>query len=993
MSERRPSPRARLARAGLETSDLDRLARAGLADGGEPDEAALALLTEAADPAAALDALVGLAEAQPELAARVRSDAAWLGRIVAVAGASRPLGELIAREADATEALATLDGVEVAPTARAVEAAVRGAQGTAAQAAGIAAIRRGATADIAARDLTGAADVETVARELAHLAEAVLTGTLAAVHAELVGDGVASSRVAVIGMGKLGGEELNYVSDVDVMFVHAPTEGVDDETAALEARTAVTRLLELLNASTTMGRAYEVDPTLRPEGRQGPITRTVDSYVAYWERWARTWEFQALIKARPVAGDRELGDTLLERGADFLWPERLDPEVVAEVRAMKARIEAKPEVRRDGVRQIKLGPGGLRDIEFAVQLLQLVHGRADATLRATGTLPALAALAAAGYVDEDDANAFADAYRTLRTIEHRLQLVHERRTHTVPEDPVRQEHLARALGYRASDERDARSRFLVDLGRVQGEVRDLHAKLFYRPLLESYATLSARAAEISVPGRVSAIGDAAATERLAALGFRDAAAALRDVRSMTGGVSRRALALRAALPALLQVLQDAPDPDGGLTAFRELVEAQGENSPLLGHLRDQPTAVDLLGRVLGTSRVAGELLVGQPQGVEWLVDPDLQSLARTREQLVASATKRLSWQDATPALRRFKRLELLRLVLRDLSGATTVGGVGEELTALAEACLEGALAAELSRREREDGTLPVRLAVIGMGKLGGLELGYASDLDVLFVHEALDGADEAEATALALSIATEVMRSLSDITAEGSAFEVDADLRPEGRNGALSRTLASYVAYWERWAEPWEHQALTRARAVAGDVDLGGRFLAAAAAFAYPEGGDGERVSAMRRMKARIEKERIPRRVDASRHLKLGPGGSSDVEWTVQLLQQVHGRRLPSLRTPSTMAAIDVLQDQDVIEHRDADWLREGWRFVTALRNRMALLKVRDVDVMPSGGRQLELLARALGRPRGGWQELEEDRLRHARHVRSVAERLFYGVR
>ncbi|MEY3020577.1 MAG: hypothetical protein RLZZ272_1561 [Actinomycetota bacterium] len=989
---RRPSPRALLARAGLEAADLERLERGGLATAGEPDEAALALLAEAADPSAALDTLIGLSELQPGLAARVRSDPAWLGRVVAVAGASRPLGQLIARDRDATEALATLDGVEVESTARAVEDAVRGAAGTDAQAAGIAAIRRGATADIAARDLTGAADVATVARELSNLAEAVLTGTLAAVQAELVDGGVPSARVAVIGMGKLGGEELNYVSDVDVMFVHEPVEGADEDAAAVEARATVTRLLELLNASTTMGRAYEVDPTLRPEGRQGPITRTVASYVAYWERWARTWEFQALLKARPVAGDRPLGAHLLEQGAAFLWPERLDPEVVAEVREMKARIEAKPEVRRDGGRQIKLGPGGLRDIEFAVQLLQLVHGRADATLRATGTLPALAALAAAGYVDEDDATAFADAYRSLRTIEHRLQLVNERRTHTVPEDPARQEHLARALGYRASDDREARSRFLADLARIQGEVRDLHAKLFYRPLLESYAVLPARAAEVSVPGRVSAMGDAAATERLAALGFRDASGALRDVRSMTGGVSRRALALRAALPALLQVLQDAPDPDGGLTAFRELVEAQGETSPLLGHLRDQPSTVDLLGRVLGTSRLAGELLVGQPQGVEWLTDPELQSVARTRGELVGLATKRLSWQDATPALRRFKRLELLRVVLRDLAGATTVGGVGEELTAIAEACLEGALEAVLAARQREHGALPVRLAIIGMGKLGGHELGYPSDLDVLFVHEALPGADEDASTALALSIASEVMGSLSAITTEGSAFDIDADLRPEGRNGALSRTLTSYVAYWERWAEPWEHQALTRARAVAGDVGLGERFVAAADAFAHPDHAVEERLVAMRRMKARIEKERVPRRVDASRHLKLGPGGSSDVEWTVQLLQQLHGRRFPSLRTPSTMAAIDVLQDLDVIEHRDADWLREGWRFVTALRNRMALLKVRDVDVMPSGRAQLELLARALGRPRGGWQQLEEDRLRHARHVRSVAERLFYGA-
>jgi glutamate-ammonia-ligase adenylyltransferase len=492
-------------------------------------------------------------------------------------------------------------------------------------------------------------------------------------------------------------------------------------------------------------------------------------------------------------------------------------------------------------------------------------------------------------------------------------------------------------------------------------------------------------------------GIVAWVERLAALGFRDGAAALRDVRTLTGGITRRALAVRAALPAILQVLQDTPDPDGGLADLRSLVEAQRESSPLLGHLRDHPSSADLLGRVLGTSRLAGELLIGQPQGVDWLRDPDLLSHPRDRRELVTMATARLSWQDATPALRRFKRLELLRLVLRDLGGSTTVSGVGEELTAIAEACLEGALLVELARRAREMGLggpdeLPVRMTIVGMGKLGGRELNYPSDLDVLFVHDVVEGADDQEATALALSIAADVMRALSSITTEGTAFEVDADLRPEGRQGPLSRSLASYEAYWERWAEPWEHQALLKARTVAGDVELGARFERAASTRAYPvDLGDAGRL-AMRRMKARLEKERIPTRVDPARHLKLGPGGLSDVEWTVQFLQQTHGRAVPALRTTSTMAAIDTLQDLALVEHQDAVWLRDGFRFVTSVRNRLALLKVRDVDVMPAASTQVELVARSLGLPRGSWQQLEEERLRHARHVRRVTERIFYGM-
>ncbi|MEX0869173.1 MAG: bifunctional [glutamine synthetase] adenylyltransferase/[glutamine synthetase]-adenylyl-L-tyrosine phosphorylase [Nitriliruptoraceae bacterium] len=999
---RRPSLRARLAAAGLdaERAEAD-LERADLLVEGDIDEELLRRLSEAASPSDALACVTNLAVDHPQLARDVLADVEWLTRVIAVAGASRPLGDLLARHADATRALETLDHVEVAPIARAVAAAVRRTDDPGEQSAGIATIRRAATADIAARDLTGVTPVEGVASELSNLAEGVLTGAIEGVHAQVVGSNSPSARIGVIGMGKLGGQELNYVSDVDVMFVHEVVEGASEDEASREVRQTLTTVLELLNTSTTMGRAYEVDPTLRPEGRSGALSRTIPAFVAYWERWAKTWEFQALLKARPVAGDRSLGARFLAAAEPFVWPERLEPDVVAEIRAMKSRIESKPEVVRDGDRQIKLGPGGIRDVEFAVQLLQLVHGRGDRSLRCTGTLETLDALAANGYVDEEDAAHFADAYRLLRTVEHRLQLAHERRTHTVPEDPDDQEWIARAVGYQPSGEETARVALLRDLRRTQAQVRELHAKLFYRPLLERYASTPAAAAEVSVPHEVTAMGEAAAQERLEVLGFRDGRAALRDVRALTGGISRRARTVRAVLPAVLQVLQDTPDPDAGMAAFRSLIESQSDNGELLAYLRDHPDSAQLLGRVLGTSPVAGELLAGQPQGIEWLRDASLRDRPRDRDELVRMALSRMHWQDTTAALRRLKRLELLRLVLRDLSGGATIGGVGEELTALAEACLVGALTAELQAQADRLGVdgpdaLGVRIAIIGMGKLGGRELQYASDLDVLFVHEAAAGVDDASASRIALDVAANVMRSLSAITAEGTAFDVDADLRPEGKSGPLSRSLASYRTYWERWAEPWEHQALLRVRAVAGDGDLGTRFVEAAHEHAYPPDGDDEaaaqRMAAMRQMKARLEKERIPRRIDAERHLKLGPGGLSDVEWTVQLLQQRHGVTRHVLRTPSTMAALDALQDAELLEHRDAAWMRDGYRFLTRVRNHLYLLRQRDTDVVPSSPRTVEVLARSLGYSRGGWQDFEEEWRRHTRHVRQVCEREFYGI-
>lgn len=987
------SPEAHLAAAGLRVGRArDRLADAGLWDDTEGMTREVRELVDeisgAASPEAALLVVTDLAALHPDVFAEVCADPAWRARLVAVAGASRPLGDLLAHHPDALRGLRAPGPVDPALVATEVETALVRLEDPDEQAAAIARVRRRTTAEIAARDLTGAATVDEVGRDLSRLAEGVLTGVVGALFEDPGRPPVL--RLSVIGMGKLGGEELNYVSDVDVIFVH---EAVDEEEAARRgAQELCQHLIRLLNASTTMGRAYEIDPTLRPEGREGPLSRTLGSFTAYWERWARTWEFQALLKARPVAGDRGLGERFLAAAEPHVYPERLDPEVVDEVREMKGRVEAKPIVRREGDRQIKLGPGGLRDIEFSVQLLQLVHGRADHDLRVGGTLPALARLAERGYIAEDDAETFASAYRFLRAVEHRLQLAEERRTHTVPEDPGRLERLARSLGYRAESDVPAREPFESELRRVQSSVRDVHAKLFYRPLLHLHAAVPAADAALVAPGQRLSVE--AATTRVEALGFHDGRTILRDLRALTAGVSRRAKILEVVLPAFLHALSETPDPDGGLRAFRRLVEGQVDDAGLVTALRDQPPTVQLLALLLGTSEVAGELLTGQPQGLEWVTDATARAEPRRREPLVAAARGLLRWQDDLEqrgtALRRLKRRELARIVVRDLAGDAPVDVVTTELTALAEACLEVGVETVLEELT-SDGDAPARIAVVGMGKLGGGELHYVSDLDVIFVHEANEGVDESEASRFAIAVGERVLGSLSTVTAEGTAFEIDAELRPEGRSGPLSRSLRSATAYYERWSETWEHLALLKARHVAGDAELGRRFVELARRFAYPDQLTSAEQVEIRRMKARIEKERVPRRTDPARHLKLGPGGIADVEWTVQLLQRAHGGRESMLRTPSTTAALDALQDVGIVVGTDADWLRAGYRFLSEVRNRLYLLRQRDVDALPASNPVLERLARSLGYGRGGRQSFEEDYLRTTRRVRRVTERLFYG--
>lgn len=986
-------PPARLARAGLDPARVRTdLEDAGLIDVDEDVELVADLIdavAETADPGQAMWVLCQLASASPPMMTALRADPPWLQRAVHVAGASRPLGDLLVRHGDAVAALASDEPTTAAVVADEVAERLRDvlrADGTADRqelAAAVASVRRVATAAIAARDLTGAIGVEQAAGELSELAAGVLEGTLRVVH-DVEAAGSPASRIAVIGMGKLGGHELNYVSDVDVLFVHETVEGADDEAATREAVAVCTSLLGVLNASTTMGRAYEVDPTLRPEGSKGALSRTVEGFVAYWERWAKTWEFQALLKARVVAGDVALGERLLAASAPYVFPDELDPGVVGEIRRMKGRVEEKPEVRRDGERQVKLGPGGIRDIEFAVQLLQVVHGRADTTLRSPGTLPALRALADGGYVSDEDAQLFSYAYGTLRSIEHRLQLASERRTHTIPEDPERVDRLARSLGYVSRGDETATEAFTRHLRAVQVDVRSIHQKLFYRPLLEVHAAVSVEDAGLAA----SSMDDAAARTRLEALGFADSRAVLRDARSMTSGLSRQASTIRALLPVYLAEVRGTPDPDGGVKRLRDVVGRIAGRPRLVGRLRDHPPTVAALAKVLGTSPAAGELIGSVPSVIMTLADSDWTF--PNREERITQAQARLRGREPMAALRRLKREWLVDVVVADLLGDLDAGVIADELTAIGDACLDaGVIAAfieaALERGMSRGSDLPIRFAVIGVGKLGGHELHYPSDLDVLFVHEPLAGADRTLCHNMANDVAERVIRLLGKVTAEGTAFEVDADLRPEGRSGPLSRSLESHAAYLDRWSETWEHQALLKARAVAGDPGLGQRYIDLVQPLAYPTDVDPERVRNVRMMKARVEKERGGRD-----NIKLGPGGLTDVEWTAQLLQLQYGGTKPQLRTTSTLEAIDAALDCDLIETTDAVWLRDGYRFLSRLRNRMWLSGLKPVDKWPSGAEDRNQLAAAMGLGLRASQELDDEYRRVTRRVRRVTDRVFF---
>ncbi|WP_323098762.1 bifunctional [glutamine synthetase] adenylyltransferase/[glutamine synthetase]-adenylyl-L-tyrosine phosphorylase [Intrasporangium sp. YIM S08009] len=834
---------------------------------------------------------------------------------------------------------------------------------------------------IAALDLTTPDPLTmmpTVGEALAELAEAALEAALAIAREEY-GDGHEACRLAIIGMGKTGGGELNYVSDVDVIFVAEPADGVDEDTALRVGTALATATMRACSAPTPEGTLWPVDAALRPEGKQGPLVRTISSHKAYYERWAKTWEFQALLKAWVSAGDKEIGLRYKAEITPMVWEAASRDHFVEDVQAMRRRVEQHVPAG-EAERQLKLGPGGLRDVEFSVQLLQLVHGRTDPSLRSATTLEALAALARGGYVGRDDAAVLDRAYRHLRCLEHRIQLYRLRRTHLMPVTEPDLRRLGRSMGHRTHPEKAVVS----DRQASAREVRRLHERLFYRPLLAAVAKLSPTDARLSAE---------AARQRLAALGFRDPAGALRHIEAMTTGVSRRAAIQRTLLPVMLSWFADEADPDAGLLSFRRVSDELGTTHWYLKMLRDEGRAADWLAHCLARSRYAADLLVSSPESVSILGDPNglrPRGRAAIEATMRSAARRRESAGDAVAAVRAIRRHELLRIVLADLVGEVDLTGVGTALTDLTAATVQVSLEAVVAESERENGPIGGEILVVGMGSFGGGELGYSSDADVMFVHRPVDGSAEADVQARATAVVQDLRKLLSGNGAD-PALGLDADLRPEGKNGPLVRSLDSFRTYYERWALTWEFQALLRATPVAGSDELAEAFRALIDPLRWPEGGLSEgQVRDIRTMKARVESERLPRGADPRTHIKLGRGGLTDVEWTVQLGQLRHAHDHPSLQVTSTMAALEALAAEGLVGADDARALREAWRLGVLLRNAGVLWRGRPIDSVPSDVRDADGMGRIMGRPAGDGAELWELWRRVARRCRHATDFNFY---
>ncbi|HEY7518614.1 MAG TPA: bifunctional [glutamate--ammonia ligase]-adenylyl-L-tyrosine phosphorylase/[glutamate--ammonia-ligase] adenylyltransferase [Methylomirabilota bacterium] len=832
---------------------------------------------------------------------------------------------------------------------------------------------------IGARDLLGDADMSGTTEELAHLADACLavawrdadTDARARFGAPLDAAGH-ETGVAVIGMGKLGGEELNYSSDIDLMFVY----GAEGDTAGgPEGRLAngeyfarvCREIVSFIEAVTDEGYAFRVDLRLRPEGRVGAVAMSLDGFRTYHESRAELWERQALLKARVCAGDPAVAARFADWARDVVYRPGVDPRVVPAIRGMKREID-RAIGRRAGeasATNVKLGRGGIREIEFLVQALQLLYGGDDPWLRERNSLKALFRLTERGYLAPERGRRLSHALVHLRTVEHRLQILHEFQTHTLPSDPIERGRLARRVGI-AAPPRAAARRFMALHRSI---TRDVHAAF-----REFFGEQPSRPpARRRLPSRMA----------LAATGFADPEGALQNLKLIVEGrpLVPWAASLRAALerliPALLDACWKSPDPDEALNQFERFLAAAGPRAGYVELLAADPELLHGLVRLCAGGDLLTQLLVAQPDLLASLANPDVVRGRRRRSGFRAALAPvfapGLDGAEQRDRLRRLKQAQELTVVWRYLLGATSIDGYAREMTALAEATLDAgwllAVSAQVERhgvpRDTDGHFIPA--VIVGLGKLGGRELTTGSDLDLFVTFggaaDALtDGPAPVDAHTFYSGAVERLASALGDITPAGIAFAVDLRLRPGSKGSGFASAVDALERYYEEHGDLWERQSLTRARLVAGDARLARRVRATLRRLVYgaplPEGALKEIRDVRRRMEVELGKETRGRW-----HVKLGRGGLVDVEFLAQGLQLVHGAVHPGVRQAGTAAALRGLARAGALPPATAQALIEHYRFLRRVSTALRLLGARPTDTLELAGPMPARVGGALGLP------------------------------
>ena len=854
--------------------------------------------------------------------------------------------------------------------------------------------KRRETLRIGLRDLLKTVDVKTTTLELSNLAEAALQHCYEIGRDQIMQpkfgtplneEGTAPCRFAIIGMGKLGGYELNFSSDIDLIFVYSDDARTDTGTENSEYFSRLCEfIIKAMSEITPEGYVFRVDIRLRPESSAGVIIRSMESYESYYEGWGDLWERQALIKARCVAGDLAFGDEFIRMIQPFVYQRYLDGVTLGEIKADIRRTKARIEERLVGEganleKHVKLGPGAIRDIEFTVQCLQMIHGAQRKSLCSHNTLEALSALKAYKLLDPEDADGLTAAYRFLRTVENAIQIEGDQQRYSIPEKETEERELARRVGYQDTAETDALEAFRGAYRAHTEQVRAIFQKITTTSIESEDGIDIAVLLSEEDPQQLERFLSTFRFENV-----RDAQRLLRQLANGGDGIqfspSVRRTFFKLA-PTLLNVLRESPNPDMALRYLSAFTDKVGARSSYYTMFAEKPSTLEVLTRVCGTSLYLADMLIASPELFDLLTVPTLIERSKT---LAEKQTEALQIVAEAPEgrllsmLRRYKNDEIWRIALRNILGNATLPTTTEELSDLAEAVLQ-AIYPEIEAEMREahgipldaDGN-PVTFAIIAMGKFGGRELNFSSDLDVMYVYsadgETTEGMSNVEFFA---AVGLALVNRLAGNQGMG-IYEIDLRLRPYGTGGAIALPLTGYQNYYNNTAEVWERQALTRARIVAGDTEvLGNRFLDIAHAFCYAEPLTADEIAEIvhtrKRQEAQATRRTSTRRRGRGKtqtpiaNVKSGYGGLVDIEFVVQILQLVHGGEASSVRVRNTLLTVERLHDIGVLTEAQRDGLSEAYLFLRRVENALRIVHDRALDALPKNRAELAQLARRLG--------------------------------
>ncbi|GMV94199.1 MAG: glutamate-ammonia-ligase adenylyltransferase [Candidatus Hydrogenedentota bacterium] len=839
---------------------------------------------------------------------------------------------------------------------------------------------------IASRDIFAHVSLTTLTQDLSNLADATLEAAYQSARRDLeprfgrplCPDGETESGFVVLGMGKLGGCELNFSSDIDLVFLYARegnTSGGSSGTASNSEyfHKLGERIIKALSEVTTEGSVFRVDMRLRPHGRMGPLAVDIDSAVYYYESEGQAWERQALIKTRPCAGDLELGHQFIESTRPFVFPRYFDDETLEDIRNVKYQMEAQVAGRGETDTEVKLGRGGIRDVEFTVQLLQLLNGGRIEELRTGTTLHAIKILGQHNLLKPLDATTLASNYTFMRQVEHRLQIEGSQQRHALPKDPEQLDAFAALLGY------DSGAAFMTDY-----QDRASATRKILDQFLATEGSGNLWVADLLNPHSTGEAG----LEGLRPLGFSDVLRAREELMTLAMGTRERPHSLRVrqqfaeVAPILLQALSKSADPDATLLRMGQILSNLRAPGAIYDILKWSPHLCEYLVKLVENSEFLSGLLIRDPGLFDTFGRPGALAHPSSREDLEEQLAALSGAYESEAAPYRLHAGETLRIGMRDLILDAGIITIGEELTLLAEVCLAFALENAKKKVVERYGETTGAFAVLGLGKMGGREIGYGSDLDLVFVYESGATIDTGMSPVeYFTAIASHVMRTLKEPTRYGQLYEIDARLRPDGKKGSLVVSDARLVEYYTTEAQPWERLALVKARAVAGDHEFGSVMGRRARELAFTLELTTENIANIEDIRQKI--------VAASnaRNLKKDEGGIAELEFAVRLLQLQHAAKHPDLKRGDVLGALSLLQKLEVLSQDTSRMLHDTYLWFRRIENRLRIMHGRATSTLPEDPEAITRLARRLG-IEGDLTELVRERKQqvHEFYVRVLEE-------